>query len=164
MRHEQHKDALKWESIGILFDIDKLGEKEEEQIFYGHQARLIFMRHLAPLTIAPAFLWFGDTQATLNGKENCYCIAITVKHREAIEKIKKIFAKVEVKGLAPLDKRFCEHPVDVDTSSGAPEPIHQEPLPLWGIIDEAGFFHPKGGDDAEDIFLCNKFGWKYRLA
>ena len=155
-------DPDRWESIGVLFDIDQLGETEEQQSSYGHQALLIFMRHLDPRAVGRAVLWHGDTAATLGGSEQRYAIAVTPENPAALTLIREVFSKVEDKGLAPLSQRFCRHPVDLDFSTGSPRPISREPLPLWFSLDDDGtcVITQLSGDD---VALCSKFGWKFKL-
>lgn len=152
----------RWESIGVLFDIDQLGETEEQRRSYGHQALLIFMRHLDPCAVGRAVLWHGDTDATLRGGEQRYAIAVTPENPAALTLIREAFSRVEDKGLAPLSQRFCKHPVDLDFSSGSPRAISREPLPLGFSLDEDGtcVITKLNG---EDVALCRKFGWRFKL-
>ena len=80
-----------WPSVGVLFEIDHLGATPEEQMYYGSQARKIFVKHFRPSMASPSYLWHGDTQETLNGNENRFCIAVSASSR-AIESIVAAFA------------------------------------------------------------------------
>jgi len=152
-----------WPSLGVLFDIDELGASDDERVFYGYQARLIFMRHFKPRRFGRAYLWHGDTQSTLDGaRERRFCIAVTTPWPAGIEMVRAAFAKAADKGLAPPALRFVEHPVDIDFASGAPKPIRREPLPLWLSIDD-NHTAVLPAAEREDIDLCERFSWRYRV-
>ena len=112
---------------------------------------------------SPAVLWSGDTQKTLDGLENRFCIAITASGA-ALDSVRAAFSRFTDAGLAPPDERFCEHPVDIDESSGSLEAIHLEPLPMWLSITEDSVVVLPEPIFAEDVELCRKFGWNYRTA
>lgn len=121
-----------WLSVGVLFDIDNLGATRIEHMFYGKQARKIFMKNFDPRTAAPAVLWSGDTQKTLDGEENRFCIAITTSS-EILESVIAAFSRLTDAGLAPPGERFCKDPVSLDVSASTPRAI-----PPWLSIDEGG--------------------------
>jgi hypothetical protein len=152
-----------WPSLGILFDIDRLGDTEMERMFYGNQARQIFMEHLDPGFVGPAWLWQGDTQATLDGRERCFCIAATAKDPQMLMVLRQGFSDIEAKGLAPRASRFLEQPVPVEMSMGIPKPIHREPLDLWFSVDEQGTFGLPSPLLMDDVLVCHKYGRKFRV-
>jgi hypothetical protein len=45
-----------WPSVEVIFEIDQLGTTLQERMFYGLQARHIFMKYINPVTDSPAFL------------------------------------------------------------------------------------------------------------
>jgi hypothetical protein len=157
------KAASVWPSVGVLFDIDRLGSTPEEHVFYGNQARQIFMPHLDPRTVAPAMLWHGDTQKTLDGaEERRFCIAVTTKTPGALGTVITAFSRLTDVGLAPVEQRFSYHPVDVEFANGPSRAIYLEPLEVWMSIDEQAIaVLPRPLN--EDIELCRRFGWRYRL-
>jgi hypothetical protein len=152
-----------WPSVGVLFDIDSLGATPSEHMFYGLQARLIFMKYFHPRMASPAVLWSGDTQKTLDGNENRFCIAISAG-AIALESVMAAFSHLSDAGLASPEERFCKHPVDLDLSTGSPRAIHLEPLPLWLSIDAQGVAVLPEPVIAEDVELCRQHGWKYRTS
>jgi hypothetical protein len=151
-----------WPSIGVLFAIDKLGETDDERMFYGTQARRIFMRHFNPRAIGGAYLWHGDAQTRGPDGERRFCIAVSLQDGTKLGKVQEFFAHESDRGLAPFTQRFCMHPVDVDFSTGAPRPIRREPLPLWLGLDSSGIAVLPVAD-AEDESLCDEFGWSFRV-
>lgn len=146
-------------SVGVLFDIDHLGATPEEHMFYGLQARRIFMKCFHPRMASPAVLWAGDTQRTLDGLENRFCIAITAKASD-LESVVGAFSRLSDAGLVSAQERFCQHPVDLDVSAGSPRAIHREPLPMWLSIDEHGVVILPEPINAEDVQLCRQHHWR----
>lgn len=152
-----------WPSIGVLFAIDKLGATDDERMFYGTQARRIFMQHFKPRAIGGgAYLWQGDAQTRGSDGERRFCIAVSLEDGTKLATVQGFFADAGDRGLAPFTQRFCMHPVDVDFSTGAPKPIRREPLPLWLGIDSHGTIVLPVAD-AEDESLCDEFGWSFRV-
>jgi len=149
-------------SVGILFDIDQLGETEHEKMFYGDQARLIFMQHFDPATVPSAAVWFGDTQATLNGDENRFCIAVTARQSSQIVRLRDSFQNVDAKGLAARRDRFLEGPVNLDDSTG--KRLGGEPLILWCTVNPEGVIVLSPPAQNVDIELCRRFGRKFKLS
>ncbi len=89
--------------IGILFDIDEL-----ESGLYGYAAYKIFFAAVDSRQIAGCTLSDGDTNSTLTGTANQYCIAVDTPHQSTITTIKESLSKVDTKGLCPLQSRFLE--------------------------------------------------------
>jgi len=152
-----------WHSLGVQFDIDQLGTTDQERMFYGQQARLIFMKHFKSCHVGRCYLWHGDTQSTLDGAQaRRFCIAVTANTPSALERVRTTFARAADKGLAPSSQRFLEHPVDLDFASGAPKLIRREPWPLWFSVDETSTAVLPAAE-REDIELLERFGWPYRV-
>jgi len=104
--------------LGILFDIEKLGEG-----FYGYAAFQIFFDALDTRQLAGCALYHGDTNATLHGGSNEYCIAIASRDEKKIDLVRNAFWSYHAKGLLPLPIRFLEH-----------DQVRQEPLIPVGFI------------------------------
>ena len=149
-----------WPSLGVVFEIDSLGATDEERMFYGTPARLIFMKHFDPRAVGRSYLWQGDTQQTLSGDARQFCVAVSARHPSALTALRGVFSKASDKGLAAIGQRFSEHPVDLDFSSGSAKPVRREPLPLWLSIEDDGSAIV---DDAEDVQLCRQYRWAYRV-
>jgi hypothetical protein len=104
--------------LGILFDIGKLGEG-----FYGYAAFQIFFDALDTRQLLGCSLYHGDTNATLHGSANEYCIAIASRDETKIDLVRNAFWAYHAKGLLPLPIRFLEH-----------DQVSQEPLIEAGFI------------------------------
>lgn len=128
-------------------------------MFYGTQARLIFMKHFNPRAVGRSYLWQGDTQKTLDGNARQFCIAVSVSNPAALNALRDAFSRASDKGLAASAMRFSERPVDLDFSTGSPKPVRREPLPVWMWIEDGG---RAVVDDPEDVELCKHYGWAYR--
>ncbi len=102
--------------LGILFDIEKLGD-----IFYGYVAYQIFFDALDTRQLALCTLYSGDTNA------NQYCIAIASADETKIDLLRNAFWAYHAKGLLPLPIRFLEH-----------DQVSQEPLISHGLIGPTG--------------------------
>jgi hypothetical protein len=129
--------------IGIVFNIDDLGGG-----FYGYQAWKIFMKHIDVRKFPASALFEGDTNETLGGSANEFCIAIY--GMIDIGKIKDIFKDLNDKGLAQQGRRFIDKPR-----------LDAEPLPSRGRIDAAGFFVTDKWTRV-DHDLCKENGWGYK--
>jgi hypothetical protein len=79
--------------IGILFDIDEL-----ENGLYGYAAYKVFFAALDSRQIAGCTLSDGDTNATLTGQANQYCIAVEALDHSTIANIKNALSKTNPKG------------------------------------------------------------------
>ena len=130
--------------IGIVFDIEALGGG-----YYGYQAWRIFMKHIDQKKITNTIIKEGDTNNTLHGRENDFCITIYGPLLDC-DYIYEAFAALTDQGLAPTYKRFIVQPQ-----------LSQEPLPIRGTIDLDGYFI---ADEwlRIDHDLCKEAGWKYR--
>lgn len=105
--------------LGILFDIEKLGD-----IFYGSVAYQIFFDALDTRQLAGCTLYSGDT---LNTNPNQYCIAIASADETKIDLLRNAFWTYHAKGLLPLPMRFLEN-----------DQVRQEPLISHGLIGRTG--------------------------
>jgi hypothetical protein len=108
--------------IGVLFDIDDLGSG-----LYGLAAYRIFFGAVNPRQLTGCILRDGDTNDTLHGSANHYCIAVESLDAEKINSVRAALSASEAKGLLPLPKRF----IDEAAVSG-------EPLVVAGRIDPSG--------------------------
>jgi hypothetical protein len=106
--------------IGILFDIEALGGG-----FYGDHAWRLFMSTVRPDHIVGCILREGDTNATLVGSTNQFCIAVQGPSLD-VDEIKKIFLARKDAGFAAASFRFITNPQ-----------LESEPLVLVGMIDSA---------------------------
>ena len=89
--------------IGILFDIDRLGDG-----FYSIKAFNIFFENIDHENVSIFFIYDGDTIETLSGDDNKYCIAVQSSYPETISYIKDVFTKLDDECLADLSERFIE--------------------------------------------------------
>jgi hypothetical protein len=108
--------------IGILFDIDEL-----ESSLYGNAAYEIFFGAIDTRQIAGCTLSDGDTNATIAGRANQYCIAVESLDASKIATVKSALSKSNVKGLLPLASRFVESTL-----------VSREPLVTAAHINAAG--------------------------
>lgn len=115
--------------LGILFDIDQLGGG-----FYGYAAYQIFFDALNTHQLVGCVLYHGDTNATLQGSANQYCIAIASVDETEIDLMRDVFWAYHAKGLLPLPIRFLEH-----------DQVSQEPLIPAGFITSAGVVGDRTG-------------------
>jgi hypothetical protein len=109
-------------TIGARFDIEKAGSG-----YYGFTCWKVFWQAINPEEIGVASLYEGDTAATLNGRENAFCIAVQSLDSRAIVKIKTALTESE------QFKQVCANPMFVEGLSCA-----AEPLPDAGRIDANG--------------------------
>ncbi|MFA5014169.1 MAG: hypothetical protein WC549_01325 [Actinomycetota bacterium] len=108
--------------IGARFDIGKVGGG-----YYGFTCWKIFWQAINPEEIGVASLYEGDTVATLNGRENVFCIAVQSLDSSAIAKIKEALTRSEA------FKQVCAAPMFFEGSSCAVGPLLDA-----GRIDAAG--------------------------
>jgi len=139
--------GLPFPGIGVVFDIDDL-----DGGFYGWKAWKIFMRHLDPSKLRGGTFLEGDTNETLSGDANEFCIAV---YSEAfgdsdIDYVKGAFADLTEQGLAPPGRRFIEK-LQLDS----------EPLLDRGRVDAGGFFVTESWTRV-DHDLCKGADWGYR--
>jgi hypothetical protein len=109
-------------SLGILFDIDDL-----ESGLYGYAAYKIFFENVDTCQLPGCSLSDGDTNATLSGAANQYCIAVESLDASKIALVKNAISKSNAKGLLLLPSRFLEDDL-----------IHSEPLVLATQINATG--------------------------
>ncbi len=108
--------------LGILFDIDGLGGG-----LYGYAAYKIFFKAVDTNLLSGCSLYDGDTNLTLRGQANHYCIAVESLHNRKLAFVRDIISKCHEKGLLPLESRFLEDP-----------DVSNEPLVLACHIDLSG--------------------------
>lgn len=88
---------------GILFDIDELGGG-----LYGYYAYKTFFEAIDTRLLKGCTLSDGDTNATLTGSANQYCIAVDSPDASIITSVKDAVSKSNAKGLLPLSSRFLD--------------------------------------------------------
>ena len=99
--------------IGILFDIDELGGG-----LYGYEAyKILFAAIYDTRLLAGSILSDGDTNATLRGQSNQYCIAVDTINPLTLNNVRFALERFEAKGLLPPASRFLED-----------GPVSEEPL------------------------------------
>ena len=109
-------------ALGIRFDIDKV-----ESGSYGIECWKMFWRAVDVQRLVGALLFEGDTAATLNGRENVYCIAVQSFNRAVLSEIQAALEQsAEFQKVAASPKFIEDHRVAV------------EPLPQAGQVDSAG--------------------------
>jgi len=108
--------------IGILFDIEGLGSS-----LYGRAAYRILFESLDPQRLKGCSLHDGDTNATLMGKANLYCVAIRCPEPETLDYVREALSAREDEGLLPVDRRFVTGAVTA-----------REPLVQAGDVNKAG--------------------------
>lgn len=111
--------------LGIRFDIDKLQQHASGN--YAETAWTIVWRALDPSTVAGSSLWHGDTDATLNRRENVFCVAIQNADAACLKQAQSaLAASSEVNGVAAS-------PPFIEGSD-----VAREPLPGDGHLDRNG--------------------------
>jgi len=108
--------------LGIVFDIDEL-----ESASYGYAAYKIFFDAIDTRRIPGCLLSDGDTNDTLAGRANQYCIAVESFDESKIAAVKNILSTYNAKGLLPPQSRFLED-----------ELVRSEPLVYSARINGAG--------------------------
>lgn len=109
-------------TVGVRFDIEKAGGG-----YYGFICWKVFWQAINPEEIGVASLYEGDTAATLNDRENVFCLAVQSLDSGAIAKIKTALTRSDA------FKQVCANPMFVEGSSCV-----AEPLPDAGRIDAEG--------------------------
>ena len=87
--------------LGVLFDIEAL-----DDVMYGYAAYRIFFDAVDRRLLAGTTLSDGDTQATLDGAEYRYCIAVESDDEAVLAAVKEALTRANAPGLAPLPIRF----------------------------------------------------------
>jgi len=108
--------------LGILFDIAELGGG-----LYGNAAYKVLFGAVDSYQLAGCVLRDGDTNATLMGHANTYCIAIESLDAAKIATLKRNLESCEAEGLQPPEARFLDE-----------SEVNREPLVAAARIDEAG--------------------------
>ena len=107
-------------TLGALFDIEKA---------YGEDAWKVFWGVVNPELIRSSLLYAGDTDATLNRRDNVFCIAIQCSDSKTLEQIKTAF------GSNPAFLQVAASPQFVEGHA-----CSREPLVECGRIDASGNF------------------------
>jgi hypothetical protein len=129
--------------IGIAFDIEGLGSG-----FYGYRAWQLFMKNVNPERLAPSILVEGDTNATLHGRANEFCIGIYGPDCD-LSYIRETFEVLDDPRFAAVHRRFIEKIA-----------LDQQSLPIRGTIDSLGRLVTERWDGI-DHQLCRDSGWAY---
>lgn len=108
--------------IGVLFDIDEL-----DSGLYGYKAYKILFQAVPAKQLAGCALSDGDTNATLQGGANQYCIAIESPDAFQLAGIKAALAKADAKGLLTVAERFMNQ-----------DGVQREPLVSAGYVSADG--------------------------
>jgi len=106
-------------TLGIRFDIEKVGGGS-----YGFEAWKIFWTAIDPEAIRSSSLFEGDTDATLKGQENVFCIAIQCAESKDIVRVKAVLEENDKFVQVAARPKFAEGNACVF-----------EPLPDAGRID-----------------------------
>jgi hypothetical protein len=109
-------------TLGVLFDIDELGEG-----LYGFAAYKVLFNAIDTRKLAGCELSDGDAMATLEGRARHYCIAITSPDPLKLRLVRSVVSTLDAKGLLPVESRFLEH-----------ADVSREPLVNTASIDSAG--------------------------
>lgn len=126
--------------IGIVFNIDGLGGGS-----YGYQAWRLFFEKIDPWELRAHILVEGDTDATLVGKANEFCIGVY----GSVDYVRKTFENLNEPGLAAFHRRFIEKIA-----------LDDQPLILRGQIDALARLTTDYWRKV-DHNLCKEFGWGY---
>jgi len=89
--------------LGVLFDIDELGGG-----VYGFEAYRIFFSAVDTRELAGCLLLDGDTNETLAGKANLYCIAVETFDPSRLVAVRRALSQSTGKGLLPAAARFMD--------------------------------------------------------
>jgi hypothetical protein len=108
-------------ALGLRFDIGKIASG-----YYGSDCWKVFWRAVMPEEIKGAFLFEGDTAATLSGSENVFCIAVQSRDSGLVAKVREMLANNEE------FMRVCATPPFVEGGD-----CISEPLPEAGQIDDS---------------------------
>jgi hypothetical protein len=113
-------------TLGIRFNIQKL-EEHVGKGSYGQSAWIVFWRVFHPTAFHGAVLYEGDTQLTLDGGENCYCIAVQAMSAPAFH---------EMMNHLQMSKEYLT--VCADPQFIRDDVARREPLVLAGMLDSEG--------------------------
>lgn len=97
-----HKENV-MPKIGILFDVDAFNGG-----LYGYAAYKVFFAAIDTRQLAGCLLSDGDTQATLLGQANHYCIAVTAPNPAMISVVKNALWESHAEGLLSPTARFMD--------------------------------------------------------
>jgi hypothetical protein len=89
--------------LGIVFDIDELGGG-----VYGYAAYKVLFDAIDSSELQGCFLSDGDTNATLSGAANHYCIAIESFNASTLDRVREAVGSSRAPGLLPPSRRFLE--------------------------------------------------------
>jgi uncharacterized RDD family membrane protein YckC len=109
-------------AMGIQFDIGKAGDGA-----YGFECWKVFWRSVEPQRLAGGILYEGDTNATLYGRANVFCIAVQCRDRRTLDAV-----RASLEGSADY-QRVAATPRFLSDAE-----VMREPLPVAARIDGAG--------------------------
>ena len=109
-------------TLGIRFDIDKVNSGD-----YGGACWRVFWQVADSAALPGAALFEGDTRATLEGRENVYCLAVQMSDAAALTALRSAFEAARGYTDVAASPRFLEG----SSLSG-------EPLPAAGLVGPGG--------------------------
>ncbi len=150
--------------LGVVFNIGALEEEyykrtmklheamDEQKLLegnlYGRAAWRIFMKIIHPRQITPCILFDGDTELTLQGHQNEFCIAVYGSDLDWEALRHKVLESSDY-GLAPFHRRLVEKVA-----------LDRQPLVPFGRIDGMGRLITELWTRREHD-LCKEAGWPY---
>ncbi len=135
--------AFSFPGIGIVFSIDAFKSGN-----YGFEASEFLMSKVDPEKLGICIFVEGDTNATLMGQANEYCIGM-YGSQQMIIYIRNIFEDLDDACLAPFHRRFIEK-VALDNQS----------LIIRGQLDNCQRLRTDRWS-GRDHKLCKEAGWGY---
>lgn len=133
-------------ALGIRFDIGKI-----KAAAYGSECWKVFWRAVDVQRLGGALLFEGDTAATLDGKENVFCVAVQCADRGVLGEVRAALQQsVEFQEVAALP-RFVEGDLVVG-----------EPLPDAGQVDSVGDLVGNAYNSLQLSGTCGRRGGSWR--
>jgi hypothetical protein len=114
------------DKLGILFDIGDL-----EGGLYGYAAYQIFFGAVDTRQLAGCTLSDGDTNATLAGRANQYCVAVEALDASKIAAVRSAMSRSDAKGLLPPASRFLESALASTSPTGEQKEDKPSPKKPW---------------------------------
>ena len=105
-------------SVGILFDIDRLGGG-----MYGVKAYRVLLSELDPTRLVGCRFSDGDTNSTLASSARVYCIGVDAPSPEAAAYVRSAMRACHAEGLLEVGARFLDGPA-----------VGREPLVHAGVV------------------------------
>lgn len=99
-------------TLGIRFDVDLVNAGS-----YGEACWRIFWQAIDPKQVAGATLFEGDTDASMRGDENVFCLAIQTSNSGALGAVRSIL------GNEPAFNAVCSPPRFVENDACTGEPL-----------------------------------------